>query len=147
MSESIKKTKRKALSWDKEYKDPGVSDLRLHLENLTKTKSVGNIEIFRLCLSIGYQSGLKRPTPPRATDAVRIEDLKETDSALFMMVALDDSKDSSILLDEDRIYDIVEQYAAQGLMILCQEMKNQPSFTDWLKETLFKNLRKQMSSK
>jgi hypothetical protein len=145
MSQDTRKTTRTALSWDQEFKEPGVKDLRAMLLQMSNAKTVGNIEIFRLCLAIGYESGVKRPVPPRASDAVRIGDLKETDSALFRIIAIDEEKNGEILLDENKIYDVVEQYAAQGLLILCQEMARQPSFADWLNSRLFKSLKRQLA--
>jgi hypothetical protein len=42
-----------------------------------------------------------------------------------------------VLQDEDAVYDIVEQYAAGGLMILANEIAQQKDFGGWLSAKLY----------
>jgi hypothetical protein len=98
---------------------------------------VDNKEVFMLCLAIGFEAGLKRPVPPRRTDAVRLSYLKDEDLALFRSIALSDSQNPDVLLNEDSVYDIVEQYAAGGLMILAEKIQKDANFADWLTQKLY----------
>jgi hypothetical protein len=136
MSE-IKKSRRVALSWDQEYK-PNLEDLKYWLDKNSEKNKVNNLDIFMLCLSVGLESKEKRDVPPKKSDAVRLAYLKESDFALMKTIALFDSKDPLVLLDEDKIFDIVEQYAAAGLKVLTLEMKTQNDFPSWLRQKLFK---------
>jgi hypothetical protein len=136
MSE-IKKSRRLALSWDQEYK-PSLVDLKFWLDKNSEKNKVNNLDMFMLCLGIGLESKEKRDIPPKKSDAVRLEYLKESTFALMKTIALFDSQDPLVLLDEDKIYDIAEQYAAAGLKILTLEMKTQNDFPSWLRQKLFK---------
>jgi hypothetical protein len=109
-----KKSKRLALSWDQEYK-PNLENLKYWLDKNSEKNKVNNLDIFMLCLGIGLESKEKREVPPRKSDAVRLEYLKESTFAILKAVALMDSQEPMVLLDEDKIFDIAEQYAASGL--------------------------------
>ena len=139
MTSAIKKTKRLGLSWDEEFKKPTLDDLEYYLKKNTEKNRISNLELFMLCLGIGFEAKQKRPTPPRKTDAVRLADIKEKTMAIWQAIAVSDSGSAEILLDEDQVFDIIEQYAAAGLMILSVEMKNQPDFAGWLSSKLFKH--------
>lgn len=91
-----------------------------------------------ICLGIGFDAKQKRPTPPRKTDAVRLADIKEKTLAIWQAIALAETKNPAVLLDEDAMYDIIEQYAAGGLMILSAEMDSQLDFAGWLSAKLYK---------
>ncbi len=139
MTSAIKKTKRLALSWDQEFKQPTLDDLEYHLKKSTEKNRISNLELFMLCLGIGFEAKQKRPTPPRKTDAVRLADIKEKTLAIWQAIAVSDTESPEVLLDEDEVFDIIEQYAAAGLMILSVEMKNQPDFAGWLSRKLYTN--------
>ena len=142
MTSAIKKTKRLALSWDQEFKQPTLDDLEYHLKRNTEKNRISNLELFMLCLGIGFEAKQKRPTPPRKTDAVRLADIKEKTLAIWQAIAVSDTGSPEVLLDEDQVFDIIEQYAAAGLMILSVEMKNQPDFAGWLSSKLYKHSEK-----
>jgi hypothetical protein len=139
MTSAIKKTKRLALSWDQEFKEPTLDDLKYHLTKNTEKNRISNLELFMLCLGIGFEAKQKRQTPPRKTDAVRLADIKDKTIAIWQAIAVSDTGGPEVLLDEDQVYDIIEQYAAAGLMILSFEMKNQPDFAGWLSSKLYKH--------
>ncbi len=144
MTSGVKRTKRTALTWDQEYKTPHVDDLRDQLRKITK-RSVTNKQMFMLCLGIGFDQNCTRKVPPRTSDAVRLGDgVTEADYSLFNSIALAHSKDYKILLDEDAVYDIVEQYAAGGLMIISKELNSQPNFPAWLRTMLYKKAEKNL---
>jgi hypothetical protein len=141
MTDTLIKTKRTALSWDQEFK-PVVKDLQEYLERMTGANSVTNTELFMLCLAVGFEMNKTRPVPPKKSDAVRISYLKEPHLAIMRSVALTHSQDHMILMNEDQIYDVVEQYAAGGLEILAVEMKNQVNFPAYLVKFLHESLKK-----
>jgi hypothetical protein len=132
-----KKSKRLALSWDQEYK-PNIDNLKFWLDKNTEKHRVSNLDIFMLCLGVGLESGEKRDVPPRKSDAIRLETIKETTIAIWKGIALLDTQDPMILLDEDKVYDIIEQFAAAGLKILTLEMSTQNDFPSWLRQKLYK---------
>ena len=137
MTESIKKTKRLGLSWDEDFK-PRLDDLKFYLQKNTEKHRISNLDLFMICLGVGFDAKQKRPTPPRKTDAVRLADIKEKTLAIWQAIALAETKDLAVLLDEDAMYDIIEQYAAGGLMILSAEMDSQLDFAGWLSAKLYK---------
>lgn len=137
MSNLYVKTKRQGTSWDPDFKEPFVKDLQAVLERMTHVNRVDNKEVFMLCLAIGFEAELKRDVPPRRTDAVRLSYLKDEDLALFRSIALSDSQNPDVLLNEDSVYDIVEQYAAGGLMILAEKIQKDANFADWLTQKLY----------
>ena len=141
MTDTLIKTKRTALSWDQEFK-PVVKDLEEYLKRMTGENSVTNTELFMLCLAVGFEMNKTRPVPPTKSDAVRISYLKEPHLAVMRSVALTHSQDHMILMNEDQIYDVVEQYAAGGLEILAVEMKNQVNFPAYLVKFLHESLKK-----
>lgn len=137
MANSVKKTTRTALSWDQELID-SVKDLRSYLDR-DSDKTSSNWEIFFLCLAFGFKNKSKRSVPPRKSDSVRIEYLKPNQKMMFQSIALFDTDDYLVLMDEDAVYDIVEAYAAGGLKYLTDQMKTNPNFVKWLEGELFQN--------
>jgi hypothetical protein len=47
-----------------------------------------------------------------------------------------------VLLNEDKVYDIVEQFAAGGLEILSIQIKTQVNFETYLSKLLYESIRK-----
>lgn len=123
MSDVLQKTRRTALTWDQEFK-PKVKQLEEYLERLTGAAGVSNTDLFMLCLAVGFNLRKIRPIPARKSDAVRISYLKESHLALMKSVALTHTGNYLVLLSEDEVFDIVEQYAAGGLELLSVEMEN-----------------------
>lgn len=135
---AYKKSKRLALSWDQEYK-PSLENLKFWLDKNTEKQRVSNLDMFMLCLGVGLESAEKRDLPPRKSDAIRLETIKESTLAIWKALALLDTQDPMVLLDEDKIYDVIEQYAASGLKILTLEMETQNDFPSWLRQKLYKH--------
>ena len=81
-----------------------------------------------ICLAVGFDSGFKRDVPPRKSDSMRVADLKKEQFAIMRAVALRETKDSNVLLNDDEVFDIAEQYAAGGLMLLAQKAKEGGDF-------------------
>lgn len=129
--ETIRRTRRVAMTWNQELKDSALPDLKGHVDTLNGG-NVSSKQLFFLCMGMGIQRNYLGEVPPRKSDAVRLEYLDEKDFALLKTVALAHKKDFKILLDEDAAYDIAEQFASGGLQIFADEMKEQPNFPVWL---------------
>lgn len=132
-------TKRTAFTWDQDYKG-AVSDIKDFLKT-KKYGTPGNPEIFMLCLAVGFESGMKRDVPPRKSDSMRMESLKPDQLAVMRSIALHESKDSEILTRDDAVFDVVEQYAAAGLMLLAKEVQNGSTFRTKLVKDIYKTIR------
>jgi len=140
MSTSIKPSKRSATSWDVEFK-PKVADLKEYLIRLTGMSKAGNRDIFMLCLGVGFKMQRTRPRPPKNSDAVILKYYTDADRALMRSVALSHTKDHLVMLDEDKVFDIAEEYAAGGLEVLATEMSNQEDFVEYLTKLFYVNLK------
>jgi hypothetical protein len=57
-------------------------------------------------------------------------------------IALAQTKDYKVLLDEDRVYDIIEEYAAGGLELLVTQMDSGIDFQNFLTKLLYEQTRK-----
>jgi hypothetical protein len=135
----LKKAKRVALSWDQDFK-PRIQDLSDAVQKITGD-SPSNKSLFMICLGIGFTENVKRDVPPRKSDAVRLEFLKSEDVAVLKSVALAQTRDFEVLLDEDAVYDIVESFAAGGLEFLAKELDSQVNFQSWLSRRFHSNLK------
>jgi hypothetical protein len=142
MTGGVIKSKRVALSWDQEFK-PALDDLRSYLNRRAEKKAISNSELFMLCLGVGFEEGHKNKVPARISDAIRLEAFKDSNLlGIMQSVALADSKDYNILMDEDAVFDIVEAYAAGGLETLSIQMQTQLDFLGWLTALLYKQAQK-----
>lgn len=133
-------SKRSALTWDPLFR-PRVKDLEEYIKRFTKGEVViSNKIIFMLALAVGYSNNKTRERPPRRSDAVILSYLNDQDIALMTSIALSHSKDHNILLDQDKIFDIVEEYAAGGLEILVTQMDASPDFNNYLTKTFYTSI-------
>lgn len=134
----IVKSKRMGFTWDQEYKY-AVEELKTSLKGFGELKiEPTNLEIFLLCLAFGHSTGTTRAVPPRKTDGPRFEVFGQEHWALVKSVALAESDSSSILLHEDEAFDIVEGFAAGGLMLLAQALASEANFQAWIQSELLK---------
>lgn len=132
----MNRSKRQGFSWDQEFK-PTVEHLRVDLKGWgNRGEDPSSAELFLLCLALGFSTGTLRDVPARKTDGPRIDYFQPEQMALIKAVALSEAEAADILIDEDRVYDIVERYAAGGLMLLTQARDSQPNFKDWLRGKL-----------
>jgi hypothetical protein len=123
---AIQKTKRRGFTWDAEFKDY-VAKVRDSLKEHGSVE-MGNKELFFLCVAIGIKEQVKRPVPARKTDSARLEDLRDEDFALLKAMVISEVQDFQILLEEDGIYNLVEEYAAGGLAFLASEYDRSADF-------------------
>lgn len=142
---AIQKTKRRGFSWDVEFKDY-VGKIR---DSLKESGSVemGNKELFFLCVAIGLKEKVTRDVPARKTDSARLEDLRSEDYAILKAMVISETENSEVLLEEDRLYDRVEQYAAGGLSYLAAQYDSSPDFKTDLIAELYKFVRKSQKTK
>lgn len=141
MSGNVKVSRRSALTWDPEFK-ARVKDLEEYLGTFTKGgANITNKTEFMLCLAVGFENKKTRPRPPRRSDAVVLSYLNDQDKALMSAIALDHTKDHTVLLEEDKVYDIVEEYAAGGLEIIVTQMDSGPDFNNYLTKLFYNSLK------
>ena len=132
----MNKSRRQGFSWDQEYK-PTVDILRSELKGWGhRGDDPSSAELFLLCLALGFSTGTLRDVPPRKTDGPRLDYFQPEQMALIKALALSEADNAELLIDEDRVYDIVERYAAGGLMLLAQASEAQPNFKEWLRGKL-----------
>ena len=121
-----KKIKHTALSWDQEYKTH-VDYLKLLCDELSGDKTT-NIDVFMVCLGIGFKirNDIKfvRRAPTGGNDVGAIGFINPYQQAIMYAIALVDTDDSDLLLDDDEIYYISEKYAAMGLMYIDDLIKS-----------------------
>jgi hypothetical protein len=128
----MKKTKRVAFSWDQTYKSELPNIEREILGWGERDNTISNGELFFLCVALGFSSDTTRPVPPRKSDSVRLEALSLDERAMLKVVAMSNSDLADDLLDEDLLYDRIEEYAAGGLMILAEAIQKEKNFKKWL---------------
>lgn len=142
----MKYSKRQGFSWDQEFK-PYVDILRSELKGFSSSGTEpSSAEIFMLCLALGFSSGTAREVPARKTDGPRLSFFQPEQIAVVKAVALADSDSSDILVDEEAVYDIVEKYAAGGLMLLAKAHDSNNNFRDWLRTKLVEYSRQEQKT-
>lgn len=132
----MKASKRQAFSWDQEYKG-FVDTLKSELKGFSSSgEDPTSTEIFMLCMAMGFAAGMKRDVPSRKTDGPRFSYIQPEQMALIKAVGLAEAEEAEALVDEDSIYDVAEQYASGGLMLLADAHKSNANFRDWLRSKL-----------
>jgi hypothetical protein len=132
----MKKTKRVAFTWDSVYK-PEIPNIEREIQGWGEgVNAIKNGELFLLCVAIGFSTDTKRPVPARKSDSVRMDALSVESLSMLKMVAISNSESPEDLLDEDMLYDRVEEYAAGGLMLLADAVQKEKNFSDWLRNKL-----------
>ena len=127
---------RTALSWNQQYLET-VSDLRIGMKDINGVNP-SNTDIFLLCMAIGFDNQVKGELPAKKSDSVRLSYLKDDHEAFIRALALNDAKDSSVLLDDEMVLDIAERFASGGLMLLAQELEGVKDFRTFLTVKLYK---------
>ena len=129
----MKKTKRVAFSWDEKYKPELPNIEREILGWGERDNTITNGELFLLCVAVGFSSDTTRPVPARKSDSVRLEALSLDEKAMLKIVAISNSDSADDLLDEDLLFDRIEEYAAGGLMLLVEAIQKEKNFKNWLR--------------
>jgi len=78
---------------------------------------------FLLAMAIGFKNKVKRPIKKKE-GFFRRDYLRPEDEALINAVAIYDANSIEILLDKEKVFSIVEQYAHAGIRILHGEIKS-----------------------
>lgn len=111
----IRESKRRAFSWPDEFehnKEP-INNLRKALGG--KQVALAR-QLFLLCVVIAFNRGeFDEKVPKRKTDGPRFDELSEENFRFLDAVAVAHTGDRRVLLDQEKIFDIAEQYAAAGL--------------------------------
>jgi hypothetical protein len=136
-------TSRVAVSWDQEFK-PRLDELfPAFADSPEGSARIHNIDMFLICLSYGFSTGMKRPIPPRVSDAVRLESLKDSVWAVFRSIAVADTGSANVLKSDDAVLDVVEQFAAGGLELLVKKFdEDSTQIRSWLTGDYFKAITK-----
>jgi hypothetical protein len=82
-----------------------------------------NKDIFLAALVVGYHEGVKLPLKSKE-GYFRTEYLKSEEKALIKSIAVATTGDLNVLLDEQRIYSIAEEYATGGISLLLDRVQN-----------------------
>jgi hypothetical protein len=135
MTES--KSRRVALSWNQDFKNR-LEDLESYLKKINGGLNPTNLELFMFCLGYGFQNNVKSSLPPKKSDAVRIEFIKE-EINYMRLVALSSTGDESVLIDNEKIFDEAEKFAGGGLALLVREMDNNHDFLGYIIGILYEN--------
>ena len=131
-------TARSATSWDPDVKE-FVDELRILLKS-ADGKLASNPQIFFLAMSVGFYKGVRGPKSPRSSDAARFEYMNEMDVARMRMVAVAESASADVLVSDEDVIDIAEQYANGGLALMRAEQESNPAFSSWLVTELFSQI-------
>jgi len=76
-----------------------------------------NKELFMLALVAGYVDGNRIPLKDR-DGFVRLEYLNDREKSIIKAIAITEEDNLDVLLDEDKVYTIAEEYAASGIKLL-----------------------------
>jgi hypothetical protein len=102
-----------------------------------------NKDIFLAALVVGYHEGVKLPLQSKE-GYFRTEYLKDEEKALIKSIAVATTGDLNILLDEQKIYSIAEEYATGGISLLRDKVQSggYGSYAKKLENELLKNFEK-----
>jgi hypothetical protein len=131
----VNKSKRVAFTWDQEYK-PYVELIKESLHGFGAKDSLTNTELFILFMCVGFDQGVRRKITGRVSDAARFEYITEMQMSLIKSVGLAEAESADLLLEEDELLTIPEEYAAGGLMLLASAYDSESNFSSWLKTKL-----------
>lgn len=77
-----------------------------------------NASIFIMAMALAFQKGLKSPFKKAKEGLARLTYLSEEQISMIKSVAIMDAQDPQVLLDEDKVYLIAEEYANAGIKLL-----------------------------
>lgn len=81
-----------------------------------------NVDIFALALMYGKKNGVRTPLNKNAIGRIRKSTLDNSNIRLLMMaIAVEETGDMEVLVDEDKYFKISEEYAKAGLTFLNSE--------------------------
>jgi len=84
--------------------------------------SLDNVDIFALALMYGKKNGVRTPLNKNAIGRIRKSTLDNSNIRLLMMaIAVEETGDMEVLVDEDKYFKISEEYAKAGLTFLNSE--------------------------
>jgi dnd system-associated protein 4 len=83
-----------------------------------------NKDLFILSMIIGFNSGTRLELDKK-DGFVRTEYFSDKEKAIMKAIAISELNDLEILRDKEKVYSIVEEYAASGIKILKEEVFNE----------------------
>lgn len=142
----IRESKRRAFSWPDEFehnKEP-INNLR---EALGGRREALARQLFLLCVVVAFNRGeFDQKVPKRKTDGPRFDELSDENFLLLDAVALAHAGDRRVLLNQEKVFDIAEQYAAAGLRALLADLAGHSAetFTELIVSELYLNVKNRM---
>lgn len=91
-------------------------------------KELMNRDVFLIAMSWGYRYGTKVDEFKKSATGVRLEFLKDEDLALMAAVQLKTTGDPESLKDVEQRFDLAEQYAEGGILLLAKMMEEPGDF-------------------
>lgn len=83
-----------------------------------------NKDIFLAAMVVGYHEGVKLPLQSKE-GYFRTEYLKDEEKTLIKSIAVATTADLNILLDEQKVYSIAEEYATGGISLLREKVQSE----------------------
>ena len=118
-------------------------DDREMYEEIKLFKSRENKEKFIFAMAYGFMNNIKFPLKKKEGFFLN-KNLKEEDEALIYSLAIRSVGKADVLLDLQKVYEIVEEYAHAGLKLLYDEISINPevgSFNVKLEKQLFEEFK------
>ena len=103
---------------------------------------MSNKDAFLLAMAVGFKNGVKEKIK-RKFGYVRNEYLKSEDRTLLDAIAVNTIEKIDVLMDDDEVFKIAEEYAHAGIRLLADEIKASSfgSFTKKFEKELFELLK------
>lgn len=139
-------------SWDPENRE-SVTEIAAELKAFNAdSKAPSMSELFLLCVVLGWNDGFRKPV--KAVDGkikennVPYKYFSEQAFNMLISIALAELEDAQALLDEAKIFRLLEEYGAGGLAILCRARSDGGKLENWLRSEFveFVNLNTKVSS-
>ncbi len=95
-------------------------------EDIDLLNKTVNKEAFLIAMSFGFKNKIRTELKKPKDGFFLLKYLNSEDIALMKAVALADVKKLDILVDESKVFQIVEEYAHSGIKILSDLIKSRP---------------------
>lgn len=138
-------------SWDPENRER-VKSITQDLKGFgSEGKPPSMSELFSLCVVLGWNDGYRKPVKA-ANGQVKENNVPykyfgEQDFNLLVSVSLAEAEDSQILLEEPKLFKVLEEYAAGGLSLLVKAQDENAKLETWLKSEFVKFIKSNPMSK
>jgi hypothetical protein len=134
----VKKSTRTILHFDEDRMEQ-IKTLRSAFSPETD-KDISNREFFLIACTYGFSKSNLNEYVRTKNQGVRMEYFNESDDALFLAIASATFGEDAELLDAEAIYDLAEQYASGGVILLNEAYNRERNFLDWFQAEVFEQL-------